>query len=56
VVDAGAGHGYGIGDVFYGVPWHICPTVALYDRAFTIVDGWVTGEWRNVARDRKLTI
>ncbi|HEV9037285.1 MAG TPA: D-TA family PLP-dependent enzyme [Puia sp.] len=45
-----------IGDVFYGVPYHVCPTVALYDRAFTVVDGKVTGEWRNVARDRKLTI
>jgi D-serine deaminase-like pyridoxal phosphate-dependent protein len=45
-----------IGEVFYGVPFHICPTVALYDRAYTIVDGQVSGEWRNVARDRKLTV
>jgi D-serine deaminase-like pyridoxal phosphate-dependent protein len=45
-----------IGEVFYGIPYHVCPTVALYDRAFTVVDGNVTGEWRNVARDRKLTI
>ena len=45
-----------IGDVFYGVPYHVCPTVALYDRAITIVDGQVAGEWKNVARDRKLTI
>lgn len=45
-----------IGDLFYGVPYHVCPTVALYDRASTVVDGAVTGEWRNVARDRKLSV
>lgn len=56
VVEAGAGQRYDIGDVLYGVPYHICPTVALYDRVSTIVDGRVTGEWKNVARDRKLTV
>jgi D-serine deaminase-like pyridoxal phosphate-dependent protein len=45
-----------VGDVFYGVPYHVCPTIALYERAFTVVDGWVSGEWHTVARDRKLTI
>jgi D-serine deaminase-like pyridoxal phosphate-dependent protein len=56
VVEAGAGHGYVIGDVFYGVPFHICPTVALYERAYTIEEGRYTGDWKNAARDRKLTI
>lgn len=56
VVDAGAGHGYKIGDVFYGVPYHICPTVALYERAITIEEGRVTGEWKNVARDRMISV
>lgn len=50
------GHGFRIGDVFYGVPFHVCPTVALYDRAYTVENGRVTGEWKNTARDRKLTI
>lgn len=45
-----------VGDVFYGVPYHVCPTIALYERAFTVVDGWVSGEWHTLARDRKLTI
>jgi D-threonine aldolase len=52
VIDAGNGHGYQVGDVLYGVPYHICPTVALYERAYTVEDGQVTGEWRNTARDR----
>ena len=56
VVEAGPGHGYKIGDVFYGVPYHICPTVALYERAVTIGDGRVTGYWMNTARDRVLSI
>jgi len=56
VVEAGPGHGYRIGDVFYGVPFHVCPTVALYERAFTIEDGRFTGHWKNVARDRMLSV
>jgi D-serine deaminase-like pyridoxal phosphate-dependent protein len=56
VVEAGPGHGYRIGDVLYGVPYHICPTVALYERAVTIEAGRTTGEWKNVARDRKISV
>jgi D-threonine aldolase len=51
-----ASHGFRIGDVFYGIPYHVCPTVALYDRVYTVEDGRVTGEWKNTARDRKLTV
>lgn len=54
VVHAGLGHTYRVGDVLWGIPYHICPTVALYERAVTVVDGLVTGEWKAVARDRKL--
>jgi D-threonine aldolase len=56
VVEAGAGHGYAIGDVFYGVPFHVCPTVALYERAMTIETGRLTGDWKTTARDRRLTV
>jgi D-serine deaminase-like pyridoxal phosphate-dependent protein len=56
VVDAGAGHSYKVGDVLYGLPYHICPTVALYERAVTIENNNITGEWLNIARDRKVTI
>jgi D-serine deaminase-like pyridoxal phosphate-dependent protein len=56
VVEAGPGHGYRIGDVLYGVPYHICPTVALYERAVTIEMGRTSGEWKNVARDRKISV
>lgn len=45
-----------IGKVLYGVPKHICPTCALYEKAFVVKNGSVEKEWRIVARDRKLTI
>jgi D-serine deaminase-like pyridoxal phosphate-dependent protein len=56
VVEAGADHGYKIGDIFYGVPIHICPTVSQYERAFTIENHLVTGFFKNTARDRFLTV
>ncbi|WP_183572091.1 D-TA family PLP-dependent enzyme [Mucilaginibacter sp. X5P1] len=56
VLEAGAGHTYKIGDLLYGLPYHICPTVALYERAITIEDKKVAGEWKTIARDRKINI
>ena len=44
------------GDILYGIPCHICPTVALYDSIRIIENGQCTGEWKNIARDRKITI
>jgi D-serine deaminase-like pyridoxal phosphate-dependent protein len=56
VADAGVGHGYKIGDVLYGLPYHVCPTVAVYERTITIEDGKISGEWMNIARDRKISV
>ncbi|MDR2918261.1 MAG: D-TA family PLP-dependent enzyme [Tannerella sp.] len=47
---------YTIGDVFYGVPKHICPTVALYDKAYVIENGEMTTLWKVIARNRSITI
>jgi len=57
VVDTPAADRFAVGDVCYGVPWHICPTVALYGEAI-VVDGrrCATGSWRVVARERSLTV
>lgn len=41
------------GDVVFGIPWHICPTVALYERVICVENGKITGEWPNWARNRK---
>ena len=55
VVQTTAGHTYQIGDVFYGLPFHICPTAALYERAITIEDNRAAGEWKMIARDRQIS-
>jgi D-serine deaminase-like pyridoxal phosphate-dependent protein len=47
---------YKVGDVLYGVPVHICPTVALYERAAVVENNNAAGEWRVVARDKKINV
>jgi D-serine deaminase-like pyridoxal phosphate-dependent protein len=44
------------GDVLYGVPWHICPSVALYEKAHVVENNRVKGFWKVVARNREITI
>ena len=56
VLEVPKDHHWKIGDVFYGLPYHICPTVALYERAITITDGKQIGVWPIEARDRKITV
>lgn len=45
-----------VGDALYGVPWHVCPTSALYKEALIVQEGRVCGAWPVVARDRRLTV
>ena len=47
---------FSIGEVLYGVPVHICPTVALYERAVIIEENKTAGEWKVLARDRKISV
>jgi len=47
---------YSIGQVFYGVPNHICPTVALYEKAFVIENGKMIDSWSVIARNRCINI
>lgn len=47
---------YPVGTVFYGVPKHICPTVALYEKAYVAAHNAVTANWRVIARDRQIII
>lgn len=46
--------GYMPGDVLYGVPVHICPTTALYERVVLIENSQATTLWRVNARDRMI--
>ena len=56
VAEVPLGHQYKIGDVLYGLPYHICPTVALYERALIVENNKVVDEWKIIARDRKINI
>lgn len=56
VLEAPAGHGLQPGDVLYGIPFHICPTVALYEKVYTVENNLCTGSWKNEARDRAISL
>lgn len=45
-----------VGDTYYALPYHICPSVALHDYASVIENGDVMDEWEIVARNRRITI
>jgi len=45
-----------VGDILYGVPYHICPSVALYDEANIIEDGKMIDKWNVIARKKKITV
>lgn len=47
---------YKTGDVLYGVPTHICPTVALYEKAVVVENNKAITTWKVIARDRTITI
>lgn len=43
---------YQCGDLVYGVPWHVCPTVPRYPFAYTVRNNRINGRWNVDARDR----
>ena len=45
-----------VGSPLYGIPWHICPTVALHQEAVVVRDGRAAERWQVVARARMITI
>jgi len=45
---------YNIGDAFYALPMHICPTVAKYPYVFSVKNHEINGVWEVTARDHYL--
>ena len=45
-----------VGDVLYGVPYHVCPTVNLYDEAYWVQHGIVSETKTVLARKRRITV
>ena len=56
VVETPHAANFNVGDCFYGIPWHVCPTVALHSEVAVVRDGRAEGRWKVTARDRSLTI
>lgn len=56
VIETNRADEFAIGDVLYGVPRHICPTVALHAEAVVVRKSMATERWKTSARDRMLTI
>jgi D-serine deaminase-like pyridoxal phosphate-dependent protein len=56
VVETARANEFVLGDCLYGIPWHICPTVALHSEAVVIKNGRAEERWKVTARARVLTI
>ena len=49
-------HNIKVGDVFYGVPYHVCPSVALHEEAQVMRDNVAVETWQVVARKRRISL
>lgn len=47
---------YKVGDILVGIPYHVCPTVNLYDHANVFFKNEFLGQWEILGRKRKITI
>jgi D-serine deaminase-like pyridoxal phosphate-dependent protein len=47
---------YKVGDVLYGLPRHICPTMALHSEVWAVRGGRAVERWPVTARARRLTV
>jgi D-serine deaminase-like pyridoxal phosphate-dependent protein len=56
VIETGNADRFNIGDCLYGIPRHICPTVALHASAVVIEDHEIVGSWNVAARERRISI
>ncbi len=56
ILKAEKGNDFKVGDVLYGVPFHICPTVALHETLTVIEKRNVSGSWVVIARKRKISV
>ena len=45
---------FNLGDILYGIPYHICPTTALYHEALVVEQHTIIDRWEVLARKRKI--
>lgn len=56
VIESSFASKYDIGDELYAIPTHVCPTSALHQFAYVVVDGQLVDRWEIVGRDRMITV
>lgn len=56
VIETDRARSFAVGDVLYGIPWHVCPTVALHSEAIAVTNSRAEARWKIAARSRRLTI
>jgi D-serine deaminase-like pyridoxal phosphate-dependent protein len=56
VFEVADGRSYQVGDVLYGVPYHVCPTVALHQNPAIVYDGGVREYWNTQSRSRMISV
>jgi D-serine deaminase-like pyridoxal phosphate-dependent protein len=56
VVETPAGESFKPGDEGLAIPTHVCPTVAMHQRAYVVENGRPTGAWNIVGCDRVLSV
>ncbi len=56
VIDTDRAGEFRVGSCLYGMPWHVCPTVALHNEAVVVKHGRADERWRVVGRARMITI
>ncbi|MDP5139332.1 MAG: hypothetical protein NWP83_02550, partial [Spirosomaceae bacterium] len=43
-----------VGDELLGVPYHVCPTVNLYDEAYVVSENQQVDIWEIIGRKRRI--
>lgn len=56
VLETGRARDFPVGSVLHGIPWHICPTVALHHEAIVVQNGRAGLSWPVIGRARRLTV
>ena len=56
IIECNKKNDFKVGDLFYALPYHICPTVAKYNRAYTVENHIHTGYWDIEARDYQIEL
>jgi D-serine deaminase-like pyridoxal phosphate-dependent protein len=54
VMEVDGEHNFKVGDLLIGIPYHVCPTVALHEYLHEVKNEEVTGSWEVIARKRRI--